>query len=370
MDSPTASWDILIVDPLAEDRYHLIEDDLFLATCLTPLARRFLIATSTTSAANIRSLGIAALSTHAGFPSRRFIRLQLVRNILSLTKLPHNDVIFQSFEEVSTLVFMLLNPSKRVHLIVTNNLRPDRIRRHPWLGRLLLQAVIKRATSIIVHCEHEVARIRELAPGVDKRKVFVKPFHQISQPREILPLEKKGCDVLFLGPEQPHKSVGPMIQLMNADASDQFRYVFCSMAHEGQTNPVLPGGQNVEVMRGYTEPAEYYRRFSGARVVLLTHDANFEGALSGAFCDAIASGTPVVARRMAPHDEFFARFGPMGFLVDYDTPEWYAPLLNGTLSERYNEFQQNMAACRAACNGEAIREVFRTLLHRSQMANG
>jgi glycosyltransferase involved in cell wall biosynthesis len=276
-------------------------------------------------------------------------------------------VVFQSFEEVSTLFFMLLNPSKRVHLIVTNNLRPDRLRRHPHLGRFLVRAVMKRAASVFVHSQYEVARIRELVPAIERSKVFVKPFHQMSQPRKRLAANEKTRNVLFLGPDQLHKKVGPVLQLMKADHAKHFHYVFCSMARDtaARLRLELDGRLNTELAFGYVEPGDYYRRFSEARIVILTHDSDFEGALSGAFCDAIASGTPVVARLMAPHDEFFARFGPMGFLVDYDSPGWYAPLLNGTLAQHYREFQRNMAACRAACSTEAIREVFRASFSRS-----
>lgn len=359
---------LLLADMLAGNRGHLVADDLFLSECIAPLTREFLVVTSTTIAKNIRDLGLDTWE----FPPRdqdAFLqRPMLFRLMLSLPCARFNDVVFQSFEELSVLLFMLRHPFKRVHLIVTNNLRPDRLKRHPILGRFFLRLVFQRAASVIVHCQHEVTKVRELAPRLDPSRIFIKPFHQLAAPRTKLSWHEKSPTILFLGPELTHKKVTPVVELIKRDTERRYRYVFCSMKNDMafETQAFLEKQANVDLLFGYLEDDEYYRLFSESALIMLTHDDDFEGTLSGAFCDAIASGTPIIACDMAPHNEFFERFGKMGFLVDFDDPGWCNRVLSADLAVRYREFQENMAACRESCSMESIREVFRAVFARLQ----
>ncbi len=352
---------VMLVDPFAADRGHLLDDDLFLSECIAPLAGEFVLTTSPTSVANaVKHLSVDAREIEPFISEARFPRLRLFRILLSLRCSRYRHVVFQSFEEVSVLFFLFLHPFKRVHLIVTNNLRADRLKRHPLLGRFFLGAVFRHAESVIVHCRHEAEKVRELAPGLDPAKIFIKPFHQLAVSRNRLAWEETSRTILFLGPELEHKKIAPVVDLIKADRENRYRYVFCSMRDVApETRAFLEARDNVELLTGYVADDEYYRLFSEADFVIMTHDEDFEGALSGAFCDAVASGTAVVARDMAPHDEFFERFGPMGFLVNFTGPEWCKRVLAGDMKAEYKKFRANMAACRESCGMEAVRDVFR-----------
>lgn len=366
-DKENKQINVLLVDPLAEDLYHLIDDDMYLAECLQPLSNNFLVMTSPASVANItQKLDIPVKEIPFQGFLRRFVRLRLFLVACSLPHSNFDNVVFQSFEEVSTLLFMVLNPRKRVHLIVTNNLRPDRLKRHPVIGRFFLRAIFNLSSSVIVHCQYEVDKIRQLLPNIDRTKIFIKPFHQIAFPRTQLSFQEKSQTILFVGPECEHKKVAPIIELIKKDKNNRFRYVFCSMKDslDQENSRFLKEKENVEILFGYLASDDYYRLFSEAVFVVLTHDDNFEGTLSGVFCDAIASGTAVIARDMAPHNEFFSRFGEMGFLVDYTNPEWYRNLLTSDLSEAYSMFQLHMTLCRDASSMNSIRDTFKTVLLR------
>lgn len=359
---------ILYVDPNAADKGHLLGDDLFLAECLQPLASELFIITSRESAENLkRNLEVEVREYKFIIKNPRYPRFWLLCNAIFLPSSEFSHIVFQSFEEVSTLLFMLLHPLKRVHLIVTSNLRPDRRKRHPILGRLFLKAVFGRVTSIFVHCQHEIETIKKLCPEIDPRKLFIKPFHQIGYPRVCLSLQEKKRIILFVGPDQSHKKIDNVIQLIKYDVEKLFTYVFCSMRDslESHVQNYLEKQSNVKVLYGYLDNNKYYKLISEATFIILTHDHDFEGALSGIFCDAIASGTPVIARDMAPHNEFFQRFGDMGYLVDYLNPNWCDKVLNNDIERRYEEFQSNMVVCRASCSMNAIRDVFRLALCRS-----
>lgn len=359
---------ILYVDPNAADKGHLLSDDRFLAECIKPLANEFLVITSRESARNLdRYLEVEVRACRFNLKNARCPRFWLICNAVILPSSGFSHIVFQSFEEISTLLFMLLHPHKRVHLIVTNNLRPDRRKRHPLLWRFFLKAVIGRAASIFVHCQHEIETIKKLCPEIAPHKLYIKPFHQIGYHRVCLSLQEKKRTILFVGPDQSHKKIDNVIQLIKNDVEKKFNYVFCSMREplELQMQNFLEKQSNVKVLLGYLDNDEYYKLISEATFIILTHDNDFEGALSGIFCDAIASGTPVIARDMAPHNEFFNRFGPMGFLVDYNEPEWYNQVLSIDLAANYRAFQNNMAVCRSWCSMESIRGVFQKALKTS-----
>ncbi|MDR3561366.1 MAG: hypothetical protein P4N59_08000 [Negativicutes bacterium] len=356
---------VLLIDQMANDRGHLREDDLFFAECISPLATDFEIATSAGSAADItRELHVQARVIKGHAASVRIQRLRLFRDILSLAFSRFGHVVFLSFEECSTLLFMLLHPKSRVHLIVHHNLRPDRVNRHPTLGPVLLRAVFQRAATVIVNCQYAAGRVKAIHPDIDPGKILVMPYHKIGQARVQLSWHEKKPVILFVGPQRVHKKVEPAIDLIKNDRERRYRYVFCSMADTipDRTRSFLEAQENVELAFGYTADDVYYRLYSEAMLILLTHDTDFEGTLSGVFCDAIASGSPIIARDMAPHREFFQRFGPMGFLVDYADVGWCRHVLGANLQQVYPEFQKNMERCRESCRMEAIREQFRKLL--------
>ena len=358
---------VLFIDPMATDKGHLICDDLFLTECIMPLAGYFEVATSPASAENIkRNLKVAKREIRSYGYETTFPRLRLVRIVSTLKCSRFSDVIFQSFEEVSTLLFMHLHPHKRVHLIVTNNLKPGRLKRHPILGHFFLREVFHRAASVIVHCQYEADLVKKIFPKINPEKIYIKPFHQMGFSRVRLSLREKSKTILFIGPEQAHKKIKPVVDLIKSDGKCRYNYVLCSM-HDNMPPPIrtfLEAQENVRLSYGYETNGDYYRLISEAALIMLTHDKDVEGAFSGVFCDAIASGTPIIARNMAPYNEFFARFGPMGFLVDYDDPQWRKHVLSPDLVDRYQEFQQNMAVCREACSMQAIRETFNKALNR------
>lgn len=358
---------VLLVDALNPDFGHPVDDDLFMAECIAPLADRFLVVTSPGSAANLRqrlqvpTQEIQTLDNAAPFPRGRLLRIAL-----SLPSRQFRDVVFQSFEEVTTLLFMMLHPRTRVHLILTGNLRPDRLKRRPRLGRFFLRAVFRRAASVVVHSQREIQWIRKLVPGIDPGKLFIEPHHQMGLARDRVSWQEKKETILFLGPECPHKQASPVVDLIKRDRDKRYRYVLCGMRDIApDLRSFLESQENVDLMFGRIADDDYYRLFREAALVILTHDHGYEGVASGAFLDAIACGTAVIARDMSPHTEHFSRFGPMGFLADYSDSRWCEDVLNCDLAARHEEFQQNMAALRKACSMEEVRAVLRAAFDRA-----
>jgi glycosyltransferase involved in cell wall biosynthesis len=231
--------------------------------------------------------------------------------------------------------------------------------RRPLLWRLLTKAILKRAATLFVHSQFEVDTLRRIAGPPDCAKIRIIPFHQIASDRPQQPWARRNRTILFMGPVLSRKPVEPLIHLIKADEKRSFRYVLRRMDNtDSDARAFLESQPNVDIGYGYLKDEEYYRLFSESALVILTHNRLFEGELSGLFCDAIASGTPIIALDMSPHNEFFTRFGEMGFLADYaGDPQWHKRILASGLEALYDGFQRSMAKCRESCGIESIRKV-------------
>ena len=371
MDRNTCRSGILIINALAADRGHMINDDLFLVECLSPFANEVEVRSSPASIANIRTgfdkhLNVKAFPIKEFGFLRCFPRLQIIFRLLTLPRPQYQDIFFPAFEEVSALLFMLLHPGKKVHLVYHNNLSPERRDRHPFLWVLFSKMVAVRAASLFVPSRFQSDCIKALCPQIDSSKIFFRPFDQISAPRPRLAWSERSQTIFFMGPPLDRKPIKPLIELIKKDKKRHYKYVLRRMNNiDADTRAFLDAQPNVDLASGYLDTDEYNRFFREASWVITTHNLLFEGKLSGIFCDAIASGTPLITRDMSPHDEFFERFGDMGVLVDFHDSQWCERFLTADFSSKQDDFQRNMAACRESCTMEAIRKVYSAALNRA-----
>ena len=355
---------VLYIDPFASEAGHMISDDQFLTECLAPLVRELKIFTSEHSISGLRAGANWQMKATDPRGTHMWPRLRLILMVLRVPFKNYSHVIFQTFEEISVLLFKFLRPRSKLHLIVTNNLRPDRLKRHPILGRCVLRLALRSATTIIVHSRFEVERIVALDHRIPRSKIAIKPFHQIGFDRIRVPWHEKQNTVLFIGPIVPHKSIVPLLGLIDADRHKLLKYKIIGLGkplpHEYECR--LNEASNVEVVYGYMKNDQYYSAIAESRYIFMSHDADFEGTLSGVFCDAIACGTALIASSMEPHREWFMKCGNMGFLVDYAQDDWWAPILGSSVEATYPRFAENMETCRRMCTMEKNRDLFRRLL--------
>ena len=341
---------------------HLIDDDVFLSECLAGLDPQLEIKTSAGSAQNVSSKSeVRATALRSlgwlGFSSRiqQIVQLIAVRMDRDVT-----DVVFTVFDEISTLLFMIVHRRKRVHLIFHNNLSLERKLRQPKLYPMLMRAVVKRATSLMLCSEHQVSLLKEIYPNVQDTKIVHKPHHMIGYSRTRLPLSDRSNRLLYLGPVSVRKPIEPVIDLIKADVDGKFRYVMKNMVGiTDKQSQFLEGHPNVDFSTEFLDDDEFYEAIGSAALLISTHNRLFEGKLSGPISDAIASGTPVIASRMSPHDEMFDEFGDMGYLVDYDDVGWIDRLLSADYQSDFGAFEKHMALCRENSSMENIREIFR-----------
>lgn len=167
--------------------------------------------------------------------------------------------------------------------------------------------------------------------------------------------------ILYVGPTSPYKPLQPMVDLIEADAACKYHYHFCCMDTGTETGAILArvsGRGNVTIQYGYLADEDYYGTIASAHWVILPHDRSFEGRSSGVFCDAVATGTPILSRDIAPQSDYFSQFGPMGLLVDFERAGWTSEVLGFDLRSAYPEFASAMERVREDGSIESIRRSF------------
>lgn len=334
MDNRT-QINLLVIDPFANEDYgHLLDDDLFWATHLANKVDKFGIRSSSASIAHI--LKVLKLSKTSMIDAKPLLgykfqklpeRVRLILMALFIRTGGYSDILFQSFEEISTLIFILLRPNKRVHLIITNNLSLDRFEHRPIYIKILLKSVFHRAKTLFVHSQFEVDLLTKKLK-TDPTKIKIKPFHQfaISWPKKSF--AKDSGWILHIGAIRISRPIEPFLDLIRADYEKKNNYVIAGIADSDlHLLQDISSQDNVSIFSGFLSKHDYNKLISEAKLIILTHNHFSEGKLSGLFCDAVASGTPIVSAPIAPITDYFKNFGKLGILVDYKQNEWWKSIL-------------------------------------------
>jgi glycosyltransferase involved in cell wall biosynthesis len=333
---------------------------------LAPLSMRFDLLTSKSSLSHlVRENDWGKYSFPDFRRLTRNLHLQYLLQALAIRTRGARDVVFQSFDELAVILFKIIHPRARIHLIITSNLTPERFQRSPIKVRAFLGIAFKLATSIFVHCKFEKELILKEFPKTEPSRIIIKPNHIMNFERYRPPLEKRKNIVAFMGPALNYKTIDPMVKLIRADKACKYQYHFYLMKPGDIPSGLreeLQGRPNVAISYGYLDDQDYYRIYEKASWIVLTHDRRFEGRTSGVLSDAIASGVPILTYPIAPQTEYFSQFGPFGFLAHFNSDQWIQPFLELNLSENYPIFEKTMTKARASGNVINITNAFREAL--------
>jgi len=335
---------LVIIDPLAEDKGHLIQDDAFLTRMFADGFEKVTLMSSPKSISNVCSFKLPNVATEhtkfCFFQRGLLYRLQLAMRLLTV-KIPPDAsaILVQSFEELSLYLFMLVNRKWQLSVIVTNNLA--NIATKPT-KKLFLKKIFCRAHAVFIHCDYEKALIADFSPSVRISKVHRVRFHHIGTKREQRAFGDRKKRLVFMGMYRQDKGLSQFWRLVQIDAFPGFTYgLFGQYDPTSYNSETLPH-RKLEMTAGFIPETDYYKLIAESMFIILPYTREYEGKLSGVFCDAIASLTPVIVPRIEPFREFFCRYGQLGFMVDFDDNEWILGV--GRLDEplRYAHFQQNM----------------------------
>jgi hypothetical protein len=338
---------LLVIDPLANEKEgHLYDDDLFWSKNLPQYVAKFGIRTSIGSINNISSalslihnaIPIDTKPIPYWFSKKSHQKLRLLILSLTIRTSNYKHILFQSFEEISTIFFKLFRPTCKVHIIVTNNLSEDRFLRNPKLHKILLKTVFKIVDTIFVHSQFEVDLLTNKY-NINNEKVFIKPFHQFYAVDRFKNKKGSSGHVLFIGPQRINRPLKPFLELIIADSGNKYNYLITGVKETDFIGyEEVLRKKNVKISFGYTPKKEYLQNIDNANLLILTHNRYFEGRLSGVFCDAVSSRTPVITSSISPITEFFSKYGELGLIVDYDNEEWTKLVLETDFINKKNEY--------------------------------
>ena len=193
-----------------------------------------------------------------------------------------------------------------------------------------------------------------------ENKVRVIRFHQAGIERAVIPFEKRRSRISYLGWARADKGLDRFLHLVAGDNRGEFTYGLYGTfePNEEQRGLIARLGNRLEVISGYLPDDEYLARFSESMFVALPYAAAYAGSMSGIFCDAISTATPIIASRFEPFTEYAERFGPIGRLIDFESETISDSVYARPNKETFEGYQHNLLAARRTHSRAAIRASF------------
>lgn len=316
------------ISPFARTAHsgHSLTDDEFYFAYLLGQGADFIFYTSDFSAKRIASKypnGAQHLRPVAEYREHRLGHILFAMQL----KIPKSaKVIFFGYTERLVLAWYLINFFKpfELFLVATNNISARRVEVYRKQLKFFLSAINAKLRRIVLHTQYEVQLVSGLAADLAE-KCFVKRHHLMIPRREAHQIRtNQQIAISYFGPNKPEKPLGPLIDLIKADSGGRFRYQIFNVAsddvlrHLNRTD--MPS--NVAVDERWIGEDEYNIRFDSSDLVIMTHNRDFEGKLSGNLCDCVAYGVPYVSAAIEPLVSIQARYGDVGLLCEFGDPKW------------------------------------------------
>lgn len=361
---------LVVVDTLAESSGHLLYDDWFMANHVGAAFEEVLLVSSPSSIAYTRarelhdSILYRATFLHGKRDSRLPYRVKTIARTLGVRTKSSDTVLFQSFEEVSTYLFMLLHPQVDAHLVITNNL--GNIASKP-LKLKLLSRLLLRASGIYVHCTYEKDLIGRLLPRVSQNRIHVIGFQKYGIQRNVVPRESRENIISYLGGGRPDQGLEALVALYESDKLAGFTLNISTYAAAAFRVKSINERPNVKINTTFLSDDAFIEEFNRSAYVILPYNKAYEGKTSGILCDAITTGTPIIAPDFAPFSSLFKEYGAFGFLVDFETGQGFPSHSDLTDEAAYRTFQKNMQQIVVDNSPEAIASQFHKILSANDL---
>ena len=233
----------------------------------------------------------------------------------------------------------------RITLVATNNFSEGRFNDRKLFLKLsyfLLNPCIER---IVVHTQHEKYLVNRHLKYL-KKKVFIKRHHLMIVKDNLPKILSKQVNISFFGPVKAEKPLDPICKLIKDDKTGDFIYKFYNVTQkdakyvESQTSEL----DNVKFHFGWLDKNEFQEAIDQSDILFLSHQASFQGKLSGNLCDAIANKKPYISAEMEPMTTLNSKYGEVGFLVDFKRRDWSSNLVAKITKERLSEMAMQYIA--------------------------
>lgn len=333
---------------------HMILDDVFWIKYFKSQGIEADIITSAYSKANLQKLFPShqgAINTFEGQPDDDFAgRSKLIRKVFASPRVRNSLVVIQGFEELSILVFLIKNlgGNNQYVLVPTNNIAKGRITGKGRLLRWLLKAIFLLVDKVFCHTQFEITLINRLIHFSDEKKLEVVKYHQgVNRERSAASLSNRPI-LSFFGPAKPDKTLQPLVDLVLADKKGIWDYrVYNPGDYQAELLSTIEDKANVQVIKHWMNSEEYETAVCQSSYILLSQNRDYEGKLSGNLCDCIAYSIPFISTNISPVNEYVTKYGELGFICDFDQPQWAEKLFSSDPLIKMTEHIEAMKKMRA-----------------------
>jgi hypothetical protein len=374
MVSNNNNFPFLIFSSITEDTGHLILDDFFWFSNLIERFPNTRIITSETSAKNILvkySDYKKNVTSFKDFPVLKKInyRLHLLGRLIFCEKIRNSRIIFQGFDELGLLFYLLKIWGKNnlLYVVPTNNVSPERLNKSKWILQWMLKKIINNSNFFLYHTDFEFrlieSEICNNTHALEKCKKL--KYHLIGASQEKIHLEKNGENniISFFGPTMQSKPYFDICKLIKADnyGNGKFEYRFINLSFQVLNEIQLLFGKADKIIfiNEFLEHKLYINLIAQSTYIFLPHNHLYEGKLSGILSDCISVGTPIISNRIDPVLEFFNYYGDMGFIYDFSRDvDWEYSFLCQFEKINYKDFILSMEKCKSDHSPNKIIEEF------------
>lgn len=240
-------------------------------------------------------------------------------------------VIFFGYLEPLVILWYVINLTRPfgLWLVVTNNISARRVSTYSIQMKLFFRVIRRKLKRIVVHTDYEVRLLDSLKEGLGeisrvKKHHLMAPIHQ----KLTEPFGRK-IKISFFGPAKHDKPIEPFLHLIASDRAANFNYFIHNHSEADilakMQWPQLP--EHVTVIEGWLGYQAHLENCAAADIIFMAHNRDFEGKLSGNLCDCIALGVPYISCAMEPMLSLHQRYGVLGYISNFDQPQWAEQLL-------------------------------------------
>lgn len=242
----------------------------------------------------------------------------------------NNDVvIFNGFTEMHILKFIIKNIlniflyNVKIKLISTNNLSLYRIKKFKYILKFFYYIFDIFNIKIIIHTKREKELLYDLNKSISCNSEI--KIHHLMINRENKNYDFIKPVITFIGPTKHNKTIVNFLKLIKADSNKKFKFrivgVDPSVLNIYESNDFYHE-HDIEISYGKLSPSNFYNVYYTSTYIFLGHNKNFDGLLSGNFCDCISTSTPFISQRIYPYIDYLNDYGKICILFDASVEGW------------------------------------------------
>ena len=239
-------------------------------------------------------------------------------------------VVFLGYTERLVLIHSVLNFANRYQLVLiaTNNISARRVKKYKLALKAFFFVIKPKIKRLVVHSIAEVDLLSKIISWV-KPYCFVKRTHlMLERKSSVRQLESSKLVISFFGPVKAEKPIEPLLDLIKFSKSidcliNIYKVDIKLILKKLQTDH-LP--QNVFLKNDWMDESKYNEAVEQTDLILLTHNRDFEGKLSGNLCDCIAYAKPFISDLIEPAISMAQNNERIGLFYDFNSKYWVTQL--------------------------------------------